>query len=244
MKKILAILMALAMIFSLAACGEKDKEEETKASETQAVVNDEKPVIDEEVPTKADKPVNLADEEAAIKKAAEDFVDLMFISEDAVASDLVDPLSYVMKEYVDTTYGTAEMREEFEAAIDYDLDTYIDAMGVVPDSDDAKMSAMAAMIFDTVFGDWTVVGDVIAVEIISTDVETDEELTGDIVEMAVNELANEMGVDITGGPEFSAIADAEVSLSVEYADGTTSVEYIELGMLKEDGQWKVFPIFE
>lgn len=245
--------IVVAVLFGTGVIGgDKKEDDETPATVSQKAEKESDPPVvpvnptNPVVPTNPVHPTNpvnpVVDEEPAIKKAAEEFVDILFISEESEASDLVNTLSFIMNEYIDTTYGTAEMRENFEETIGYDLDTYVDAMGAAPGSDEAKMYALAVILYDQVFGDWSIVADVSKIEIVSTNVEIDEDITGEYVDYFTEELAKEMGVVLTGGPKFSAVAEAEVSISVEYSDGTTSVEFVELGMIKENGQWKVFPI--
>ena len=62
MKKILAVLLAFAMLFAFAACGEDKTTEETTTT-TEAVVDESTPVADESAPA-ADEPAPVADESA------------------------------------------------------------------------------------------------------------------------------------------------------------------------------------
>ena len=256
MKKILAMLLVLVLALSFAACNkDKDEDEKDDATTVAEEVKENKEdkedkedigdvlVDDSNDVTKAPgKPVTgTSNDEADVKAAAENYVDILFISDTSDVDDLDAAQSFIFNGYFKEAYGTAEFNEEFEEFVGMDVETCLYYYEIDPSSQYATSWICATYVAVSVLGSLDDIANADTIEIISTDVTLDDEVSAQ-AELVASELANEMGVSLAGAPKFSGVADATVDILVTTLDGTQVVKTVELGLLKEDGQWKVIPL--
>lgn len=110
LKKLLCALMALAVVFAFAACGDKDKKDEDKKEETKTEEKADKKADDEaEVEEEAEEEEEGITEKA-VKKAAEAYVNdtLAVLSEDAALEAMAEEFAtLIMGDSYDDSYVEA-----------------------------------------------------------------------------------------------------------------------------------------
>lgn len=202
--------------------GDKSGEEET---ETAVSVQAEKTTNLPEITGTAANTESPQTEEAAIENVIKENVSAMVKYDGARVKKTLS--AFTQAKYVDEISFMGEKAP--------DLQVQLQAIGTDINDPNAVGVFYAIGVLGSIGGDKNIKN--MAVTNVSVDA---VDVTSKNLSYLAEEFESSLGISLTNPPVISGRAEATVSLSVEFSDGTAQTKSANAKLLKENGQWKIF----